>query len=67
MGLCCVVCHCPSCGPIAGVGRCVGSTLGCASRGGFTVCLHTLFSAGHTGAGTSDVRALGSRRRTPVS
>lgn len=52
-------------GPVAGVGGCVGSTLGCASHGGFTACLHALFSAGRTGAETSDVSALASQEQGP--
>lgn len=49
-------------GPVAGIGGCVGSTLGCASHGSFTVCLPALFSAGQTGAETSDVSALATQK-----
>lgn len=51
--------------PPGPVGGCVGSTLGCASHGGFTACLHALFSAGRTGAETSDVSALASQEQGP--
>lgn len=50
----------PCQGPVQwiGVGRCAGAALGCGARSGFSVCLHTVVSAGLTAAETSDLFAL---------